>query len=436
MDNTIKIKRIYIKALHGKYNFDLDRWVDNSVIFVAYNGAFKSTILKIIYLFLSVQLEKLDEINFESITVTLEDGKSIHYEVGDSREIYKDSIKEYAEEELASDILNSNEKPMTLLNSMILETDDETYRQKLLELKRKVIYHSFPEFSQIYFLYLPTYRVIEKNFQEIYSEIGITSRMRIKSYVDELLIKAGVTDVYEKPILPKKEKISQEEFDKLTHEYNILKPKYDEEMRKRERLYFNIWNDFNKVKKYLLTNCTELSDFDMNNVQEIINVSIKNERKQEIENFVKYVNKYLSKDEVDISSDEDEEDSEEQKNTIDTIYNSLQKKLAYDSITGTPFILNVKTGKNTGLDLDSLSSGEKQIVTLFAYLLLTDNKKFFVIYDEPELSLSILWQENLLGDIMNLPNVMGMLSATHSPHVIQKLLSYSRDLTDFIKEEL
>ncbi|HMV79519.1 MAG TPA: AAA family ATPase, partial [Leptospiraceae bacterium] len=70
--------------------------------------------------------------------------------------------------------------------------------------------------------------------------------------------------------------------------------------------------------------------------------------------------------------------------------------------------------KDSKIFFDDLSSGEKQIVSIFSYLLLLE-KDFFVIIDEPEISLSLVWQKKILSDIMNYSK--GFLCATHSPFV-------------------
>ncbi|WKV82669.1 ATP-binding protein [Pseudomonas sp. B24_DOA] len=44
------------------------------------------------------------------------------------------------------------------------------------------------------------------------------------------------------------------------------------------------------------------------------------------------------------------------------------------------------------LSLNDLSSGEKQIVSIFARLHLSRGNRYIVLIDEPELSLSLAWQ--------------------------------------------
>ena len=64
-----------------------------------------------------------------------------------------------------------------------------------------------------------------------------------------------------------------------------------------------------------------------------------------------------------------------------------------------------------------LSSGEKQIVSLFSKLYLESTEKSIVIIDEPELSLSISWQQMLLPDVYRSQNCNCLLTVTHSPFI-------------------
>lgn len=70
------------------------------------------------------------------------------------------------------------------------------------------------------------------------------------------------------------------------------------------------------------------------------------------------------------------------------------------------------------LDLSRLSSGEKQMLTILATVLLEDRQPFVLFMDEPEVSLHIEWQQSLITIIRRLnPNVQIILS-THSPALI------------------
>lgn len=78
--------------------------------------------------------------------------------------------------------------------------------------------------------------------------------------------------------------------------------------------------------------------------------------------------------------------------------------------------------------LDSLSSGEKQMVSLFARLYLYPGDKI-VLIDEPELSLSIGWQRKILLDLVSTPNCLQVVAITHSPFVFDNALEpYAKPL--------
>jgi len=88
------------------------------------------------------------------------------------------------------------------------------------------------------------------------------------------------------------------------------------------------------------------------------------------------------------------------------------------------------------IDFNLLSSGEKQIITLFSYLVFSENKnKKIVLIDEPELSLSVLWQERLLVDLSGLAD--SLIAATHSPFIFSDPLikNYTFDLYSGITNE-
>lgn len=65
-----------------------------------------------------------------------------------------------------------------------------------------------------------------------------------------------------------------------------------------------------------------------------------------------------------------------------------------------------------------LSSGEKQMLVILLTVLVEDKKPYVLFMDEPEVSLHIEWQKQLISTIMEInPNVQ-MILTTHSPAVI------------------
>ena len=97
---------------------------------------------------------------------------------------------------------------------------------------------------------------------------------------------------------------------------------------------------------------------------------------------------------------------------------------------------NSENSESKIIDLNHLSSGEKQIVSLFSKIYLDLDKSFIVLFDEPELSLSINWQQELLPDIINSKKCNFLFCVTHSPFIYDNdVQKYAFGLTDYIKEQ-
>ncbi|WP_439253911.1 AAA family ATPase [Pseudomonas monteilii] len=96
-------------------------------------------------------------------------------------------------------------------------------------------------------------------------------------------------------------------------------------------------------------------------------------------------------------------------------------------------VVRRKNQRTVGWDV--LSSGEKQIISLFAKLYLQKQNSFAIFFDEPELSLSMEWQKTLLPDILGSGKCAFLLATTHSPFIFENnLLPYTVDLSHYIKE--
>ncbi len=91
----------------------------------------------------------------------------------------------------------------------------------------------------------------------------------------------------------------------------------------------------------------------------------------------------------------------------------LNKKTLQVNVVGTP--------EGGRISLDAMSSGEKQMISLFAKLFLYEQPKI-VLIDEPELSLSIDWQRHILVDVTNAPPCEQLIAITHSPFVFDNEL--------------
>ncbi len=114
----------------------------------------------------------------------------------------------------------------------------------------------------------------------------------------------------------------------------------------------------------------------------------------------------------------------------------IDKHFEYNqSMLNLDIYLNEKiNGKKNTIPLTQLSSGEKQIVSLFSKLYLESDEKSIVIIDEPELSLSLEWQKMLLPDIMRTENCDLLVTVTHSPFIFENEFDYdAKEIRKYIR---
>ena len=108
---------------------------------------------------------------------------------------------------------------------------------------------------------------------------------------------------------------------------------------------------------------------------------------------------------------------------IDLFTSIVNKKLNFKKVlVSGDNGLEVKHDDGRLLDLTSLSSGEQQIIVLYYDLIFGLHDKSILLIDEPEISLHVAWQMELLDDfqkILNLKNKnLSIVIATHAPQVI------------------
>lgn len=141
------------------------------------------------------------------------------------------------------------------------------------------------------------------------------------------------------------------------------------------------------------------------------------EIEEPIREFVRTCNKYLGGD----------EESEEV--WADRYYSRPPdaKRLVLDRSN---LSISVKsTNSKENVPLDALSSGEKQMISLFAKMYLYHGNKI-VLIDEPELSLSIGWQTLIIPDIFSANSCHQIVAITHSPFIFENFLeNYARSVS-------
>lgn len=88
--------------------------------------------------------------------------------------------------------------------------------------------------------------------------------------------------------------------------------------------------------------------------------------------------------------------------------------------------------ENGDLDLDYLSSGEKQLIFLLSAAAVSRARRSIILIDEPELSLNYKWQRLIVGSLskISLDSQTQFLLASHSIEIITRYVGSSFELAD------
>ena len=95
-------------------------------------------------------------------------------------------------------------------------------------------------------------------------------------------------------------------------------------------------------------------------------------------------------------------------------------RLLYKQVSVSQKGLKVSNSDGLDLELEMLSSGEQHEIVLLFDLLFGTKKNSLIMVDEPELSLHVVWQRELLKDLQEMAELSDFraLLATHSPQII------------------
>jgi predicted ATPase len=102
--------------------------------------------------------------------------------------------------------------------------------------------------------------------------------------------------------------------------------------------------------------------------------------------------------------------------TVNNFYEDSYKILEIDTVGQ----LVVRRPDNTKCTIEGLSSGERQLLIIFAHAFFNryNNRSTTFIIDEPELSLHLGWQEKFAETIFSISPSSQFILATHSPEIV------------------
>lgn len=437
--------RLTIKGLHG--DRDVSLTVNGvATILVDENGRGKTTVLSILYALLSRQLQNLKKHKFDSLEVAFDGGDTMVLESSWLRAIESDGswreprvedflihsgkalthwrswsasaqrvadnyLRTLAEASVSPELRQTAKKSKLTTSELLTTLRDtgeasassvEDDRLKLAKFTEE-LNKRFPDPV----LYFPTYRRVEE-------ELGLLGYSDESLVGDGQLIQFGMGDVstlfakvtghLKTAAAEWHAKISGEFLSALTRGVQPTESDY-ENLRNETVLRIVLArvgsgiNESDRGRVLALAGGDDLRKPGFNTLVYFLSKLVQiydgqREYDTRIKRFVGVVNRYL-----------------------------VDKSIVYDEMRVTIEMIDRHSAQPVPLRF--LSSGEKQMVSIFAKLLLVEEKSFVVIFDEPELSLSIDWQRILLPDIIASERCSLLVAATHSPFVFENELDSS-----------
>jgi len=404
------ITSINIKDFWGNKLISSDLREDIN-IYIGRNGTGKTTFIKIIHAILVVDLSLLANLDFSEVTIKLKKGRStklvsvvksesdiyfgtVKYKIGnkvfDLPLLPKDmeSRRRYHNPRVMEKISEARKQMKELINVCWLSVhreliDEDDYRDRYPT--NKHIGFTNPIDKRLFELIskLTAYRL------QIQSEYAILSSEFQKNVLTSMLYSedfdtfksASVSDINLADLK-----------DKLLKAYQTLGIK---------NINSKIDEHINKLKGTIDMLSNKSKDKHVN-IDDIISISLYKRTRH----IVNLSNKL----------DEGRNNIFEPIDRFVSTVNSFSKNKSFDfGIRNDGNIYFNKDNKN--IDIESLSSGEKQLLILLTETLLQKNENFIFIADEPELSLHIEWQRELLGAITKLNSNAQIIVATHSPEI-------------------
>ena len=410
--------------------------------------------LNALYYSISCKFHKLSSIDFHSIVLEFESGVSVEIKKNDLKSFYQRDLFEFVaslrrflpSRELEAlrrgigkvpfeifrsqllDLIGRYGAPMPSKYYAILEEMDVRNRsEKEEDQKGKVekIKVTIEKNLNESILYFPTYRRIEEDLKNL----GYEEEKFEKLSFDEgegKLIQFGMDDVISKfdEIKTAIKNSALNLFSKVTGE---ILTQFVEGIDITQEMRDSIKPDTLNI---VLSRVGEknISKSDRKRIEELVSSGQINSSDQ-YDQLVYFLSKL-------VGLYEQQKEKDDSINRFALICNKYlnDKRIVYDEANVEISI--IQTRNNSSIEIRNLSSGEKQIISLFSKIYLESSKDFILLFDEPELSLSIEWQKLLLPDILKSGKCKLLLAVTHSPFIFDNELDLNaNDLDTFVLEE-
>ncbi len=429
---------------------------DKSIkILIGENGTGKTQLLNIFYYTLTTNFIRLSEFLFDEIKLVFDQEEIVitrdevdKYIQKDIQDNHRHPIVKEIIDLIGASQFNRLRKEITVSRSLkratisidsaypnlreiapieyivdILKSDTDRLSRKNIKLTQSLSNYAKRiknNLSQTDVLYFPTFRRVEGELHDF----GYHEEEIFLSNEDSQLIHFGMNDVQKQfsNIQNTIDQLLKQGFSDISSE--ILSQLLVEEQDITDQ---DFWEnlDENDVETLLSRVGSRISDTQKQGIREIL-VS------KELKPRDAYLNLFLKKLVQIYSAQKELDNSVKQFREVCNRY-LINKQVFYDESAIKIFVRSDKTLSK--IPLSKLSSGEKQIISMFSKIyLFKSDKRFIVLFDEPELSLSIVWQRSLLPDIINSGKCDFLLAVTHSPFIFENELDkYAVGLSEYVK---
>lgn len=461
MSDVPTISKIKVAKLHGVKTIEA-RLVDNTMIIVGENGSGKTTFLRILYYVLSGKWGSLIPFNFEYVEITVNnrvhrmDYKTLQQGVQSADRAFLATLPPSMRRNLMNVLMRHGSESASLaelerlshqygIPLQILLNELESYDENPRGAKKKLqdLVASLREEINAQVLYLPTYRRIERELGNIFEGIEMPEhrkpghRMRNIPKAPQFieLVEFGMEDV---------NSAIKEAIAAVERQYR----------QKLTTLTFQNLGDIIDARHSSI-DYREIASVSPDVVDSIVGRIPENilnyEQKTHLRRVINSARQTVPEDEGSriicsyfINLLHFQKNVEELERPITTFCELCSdyirdKRFVYDRAQFAFRIEPVDSSQlheskaGDGVKLGDLSSGEKQVVSLFSHLYLSGMTKYFVIVDEPELSLSVPWQRRFLVDIRNGGYCQGLIAVTHSPFIYDnELQPYAHSMSELI----
>lgn len=458
------IDKMSILGLWKERNYRIE-FVDGSLIIVGENGSGKTTILRIIYNVLSRNWHQLLEEDFDEIELKA-GGETISIYSSDVQglEEYYINIFQDFQDSMPSNVIrdllrycgevNTPEKVLEACQVYRFPEVYISYIKRVVDPKLKkvsekiqIVNEWIKRHNDYPIIYLPTYRRSEKYQQaRDYLDSGIRRHRGYDTLITDIEVaKEGMKDVDETI----KAKIAEirNEYAKSSSELNakcfkgILTREYGsvktpDEITNSEPIQKEYYEDLDSIST--IFSSISGTEFYIDNTKQIeeqlLQLLAKGGQYDDYDKIVVYFYQMLI---------ERYEHMKKIEEPLEAFFYACNKYLANKKIQYSPndfkyeIVLEQRDEKDKRtIDLNHLSSGEKQLVSLLSYVYLSNPDKCIVIIDEPELSLSVEWQQSILEDVKQSGKCGSLIVATQSPFVYNNSLrSIAKALDSFLTVE-